>query len=89
MRGDVGGVGQGGVVAALGQWRPAVGTTTTVTVATAPVFKVPRLAMTLVAFVITIPCDELAENSVTPAGRTLVKATEEAVFGPLLVTVKV
>ena len=67
----------------------AVGITTTVTVATAPVFSVPRLARTVFAFVSATPWEGVAESKVTPAGRALVKATDVAAFGPLLATVKV
>jgi len=54
----------------------------------APMFKAPRLAITLVGVVVTLPCDTPEETSVTPAGRTLVKETKVAAFGPALVMVK-
>src|ERR1017187_8073314 len=54
--------------------------TTLVTVALAPTFRPPRLPMTLVGVVSRFPCDAAAETKVTPAGRRLVKATDEAVF---------
>ena len=77
-------------VALVSPWgmAAAVRATTLVTVAMAPAFRVPRLATTLVAFRIAVPWDEPAETAFTPAGRRLVNITEVAVFGPLLVTVK-
>ena len=66
-----------------------MGTTDTTTVAAEPGFNAPRLAMTPAAFVTKLPWDELAASRVTLAGRILVKATAEAVFGPPFMTVKV
>ena len=72
-----------------GGMRADEGATTTVTVATAPVERFPRLPKTVVAFVITSPWEEMAETKVTPAGNTLVNATELAESGPKLATKKV
>src|SRR5216683_2967806 len=67
----------------------APGTTTTVTVAVAPTARGPRFPVTVVALVSTLPCDEAAETRATFAGNESLKETNEALFGPALVTVNV
>jgi hypothetical protein len=65
-----------------------VGVTTIVTVALAPLARVPRVqVMVLVPLQLPWLADE--ETNVTPEGRVSVTATPVAVLGPLLVTVMV
>ena len=65
-----------------------VGVTAIVTVAFAPLFKLPRLQVT-VAVPLQVPWLGIAETKVAPAGSVSVTTTPVAVSGPLLVTVTV
>src|SRR5437763_1974077 len=61
--------------------------TTIVTVALAPLLMVPRLPVTVLPAVVTVPWLGVAETNVTPAGNVSVRVTPVAALGPLLATV--
>lgn len=56
-------------------------------VAVAPGAKVPTLAVTVPALLLTVPWEAVAELKVIALGNTSVTTTLVAVDGPLLVTV--
>src|SRR5437660_9496 len=60
-----------------------------VTVALAPLLMAPRLPVTVVPAVVTVPWLGVAETNVTPAGNVSVSVTLVALPGPALATVTV
>jgi hypothetical protein len=67
----------------------AVGVITIVIVTLAPAVIVPMLQLTRPAAWEQLPCVELAETNVVPAGSVSPAVTPVAVLGPLLVTTTV